>query len=67
MTIQAINPVTGELLATYPEMAPDAVGAIIRDVHKVFLQWTESVSPSAQSQCAGRRRSCAPRRLTSPG
>jgi len=39
MTIQTINPATGELLATYPEMAPDAVGAIIRDVHKVFLQW----------------------------
>jgi succinate-semialdehyde dehydrogenase/glutarate-semialdehyde dehydrogenase len=39
MTIKTINPATGEPLATYAEMAPAAVGAIIRDVHEVFLQW----------------------------
>ncbi len=42
MTIQTINPATGELLATYSEMAAEAVGAIIGDAHKVFLQWRRS-------------------------
>src|SRR5208282_990553 len=39
MTIKTINPATGELLATYEEMAPAAVNAIIRDVHAAFLRW----------------------------
>ena len=39
MTIKSINPATGELLATYDEMAPAAVSAIIGDVHAAFLQW----------------------------
>lgn len=39
MKIKSINPATGELLATYDEMAPAAVTAIIGDVHAAFLQW----------------------------
>src|SRR5208282_725488 len=39
MTIKSINPASGELLATYDEMEPAAVNAIIRDVHAVFLRW----------------------------
>ena len=39
MTIKTINPATGESLATYPEMAPPLVSAIIGDVHEAFLRW----------------------------
>jgi succinate-semialdehyde dehydrogenase/glutarate-semialdehyde dehydrogenase len=39
MTIQAINPATGELLASYDELAPAAVSAILRDVHAAFVAW----------------------------
>jgi len=39
MKIKSINPASGELLATYDEMEPAAVNAIIGDVHAVFLHW----------------------------
>ncbi len=39
MTIKTINPATGELLATYEEMAPAAVNAIIGEAHAAFLDW----------------------------
>ena len=39
MTIKTINPATGELLATYEEMAPAAVNAIIGEAHAAFLNW----------------------------
>jgi len=39
MTIKTINPATGELLETYAELSAAAVGAVINDVHTVFLQW----------------------------
>ena len=39
MTLRAINPATGEVLATYDEMTPAAVGGIISAVHEEFLQW----------------------------
>jgi succinate-semialdehyde dehydrogenase/glutarate-semialdehyde dehydrogenase len=39
MTLRAINPATGEVLATYDEMTPAAVGVIVSAVHEEFLQW----------------------------
>ncbi len=39
MTIRAINPATGEVIATYDEMTPAAVGGIIEEVHRAFLGW----------------------------
>jgi succinate-semialdehyde dehydrogenase/glutarate-semialdehyde dehydrogenase len=39
MTIKTINPATGELLATYEEMAPAAVNAIIGEAHAAYLDW----------------------------
>src|SRR5439155_17130039 len=39
MTIRAINPATGEVVATHEEMTPAAVGRILEDVHEAFLGW----------------------------
>ena len=39
MTLCAINPATGEVLATYEEMTPAAVGETIATVHEEFLGW----------------------------
>ena len=39
MTIQAINPATGEALATYEEMTPEEVERIVGEVHEDFLSW----------------------------
>jgi succinate-semialdehyde dehydrogenase/glutarate-semialdehyde dehydrogenase len=39
MTIRAINPATGEVVATYDEMTPAAAAGIIEDVHAAFLSW----------------------------
>jgi len=39
MTIRAINPATGEVVATHDEMTPAAAAGIIEDVHAVFLGW----------------------------
>jgi succinate-semialdehyde dehydrogenase/glutarate-semialdehyde dehydrogenase len=39
ITIRAINPATGEVVATYDEMTPAAAAGIIEDVHAAFLGW----------------------------
>lgn len=39
MALKAINPATGETLATYDEMTPQDVQGIIAEVHKAFLAW----------------------------
>ncbi|HSP94258.1 MAG TPA: NAD-dependent succinate-semialdehyde dehydrogenase [Thermoanaerobaculia bacterium] len=39
MTLRAINPANGEVLANYDEMAPAAVGEIISAAHEEFLGW----------------------------
>ena len=62
MTLCAINPATGEVLATYDEMTPAAVGEIIAAVHEEFSDGVASPSPSGRRRCAGRERSCAPTR-----
>jgi succinate-semialdehyde dehydrogenase/glutarate-semialdehyde dehydrogenase len=39
MAIKAINPVNGEVFASYDEMTPTVVGAIINEVHEAVLKW----------------------------
>jgi succinate-semialdehyde dehydrogenase/glutarate-semialdehyde dehydrogenase len=39
MALQAINPATGETLATYKEMSLDEVRNIIDKAHKAYLDW----------------------------
>lgn len=39
MTIEAVNPATGRLFATYDEAAPEQVRATIDRVHQAFLAW----------------------------
>ena len=42
MTIHAINPATGEEVASYEETSPEAADGIIRSVHEAFLAWRRS-------------------------
>ncbi len=39
MSLQAINPATGETVATYEEMSAAAVHGVIADVHQAYLGW----------------------------
>jgi len=39
MSIQAINPATGEVVATHDEMKPDVVAGIVESVHAAALDW----------------------------
>ena len=39
MTIRAINPTTGEVIASYDEMTPDKLREIIDGAHQAFLGW----------------------------
>ena len=39
MSIQAINPATGEVVATHDEMKPEIVAGIIESVHAAALDW----------------------------
>ena len=42
MTIQAINPTTGETINTYEEMAPAKVAQSIARAHDAFLSWRQT-------------------------
>src|SRR5207244_3534052 len=42
MTIQAINPTTGETINTYTEMAPAQVARAIAQAHDAFLSWRQT-------------------------
>jgi succinate-semialdehyde dehydrogenase / glutarate-semialdehyde dehydrogenase len=46
MSLQTINPATGETLATYEEMTPEAVRGIIGRVHEAQLHWRRTGFPS---------------------
>ncbi len=39
MTLQAINPMTGALVATYTAMAADQAAAIVTQAHEAFTAW----------------------------
>src|SRR2546427_6513948 len=42
MTIQAVNPTTGETINTYTEMAPAQVARAIAQAHDAFLSWRQT-------------------------
>ncbi len=42
MTLESLNPVSGERIATYEEMTPDEVGEILVTCHETFLQWSRT-------------------------
>jgi len=39
MSMQVINPATGEMVREYEETTPEAVDAIIEGTHETFLEW----------------------------
>lgn len=39
MTVQSINPATGEVLACYQEMTPERAQGAVEQAHKAFLSW----------------------------
>lgn len=42
MTIESVNPATGETIASYEEMSWQAVAGILEDVYERFASWRES-------------------------
>src|SRR5262249_32283549 len=42
MTLQAVNPTTGETINTYEEMAPAEVSRVIEQAHQAFLDWRKT-------------------------
>jgi succinate-semialdehyde dehydrogenase/glutarate-semialdehyde dehydrogenase len=39
MSLDVVNPATGETVATYDEMSPGAAATVIAAAHQAFLQW----------------------------
>jgi acyl-CoA reductase-like NAD-dependent aldehyde dehydrogenase len=39
MSIEAVNPATGEVVATYDEMTAQAVAGIVDSAHAAFSEW----------------------------
>ena len=39
MALQAINPTTGEVSATYQELSAEAAQGIIADTHQAYPRW----------------------------
>ena len=53
MTFTAINPATGETIATYPDTPADEVGRIIEGAHEAQLEWRDrTVAERAQKLTA---------------
>ena len=42
MPIESINPATGELIRTYPEMTPQQFNEIVDLSHRTFLEWKQT-------------------------
>ncbi|MCI0416809.1 NAD-dependent succinate-semialdehyde dehydrogenase [bacterium] len=42
MPIESINPATGELIRTYPEMTPQQFNEIIESSHRAFSEWKQT-------------------------
>ena len=55
MTIQAINPATGEKLADYPLISPEEAARAIEAAHETFLEWRRT----APAERADRLRAAA--------
>jgi succinate-semialdehyde dehydrogenase/glutarate-semialdehyde dehydrogenase len=45
MTIESLNPATGQLIKTYDELTPKEVNDIIDRVHEAYLGWRETDFP----------------------
>ena len=41
MTIESVNPTTGELIERYPEMTSEEVSEAVAAAHRAFLAWRE--------------------------
>ena len=41
MTLESINPATGEKLESYPEMTPAEIATAVDEAHETFLSWRE--------------------------
>ena len=50
MTIQSINPATGEVLASYEEMVPADAHEVVAQVHAAFLSWRRTAM-AARAEC----------------
>ena len=46
MSIQAVNPDTGKVLASYEEMTPEVAQRVIAQTHEAFLSWRRTDLPS---------------------
>ena len=66
MTIQAINPATEEVIATYDEFTPAQVEALAA-AHAAFVPGGTSRLPSAARACGPWRRPCATTKPAWPG
>jgi succinate-semialdehyde dehydrogenase/glutarate-semialdehyde dehydrogenase len=42
MAIEAIDPTSGDVIATYHQMAPEVVSGIVEKVHEAFLGWRQT-------------------------
>ncbi len=42
MTLRSVNPATGELVASYPEMSPSQAARIADEVHLAYLEWRQT-------------------------
>ncbi|MDB5399919.1 MAG: succinate-semialdehyde dehydrogenase / glutarate-semialdehyde dehydrogenase [Acetobacteraceae bacterium] len=42
MAIQSIDPTSGDVIASYEQMAPEAVQGIVEHVHEAFLGWRQT-------------------------
>jgi succinate-semialdehyde dehydrogenase/glutarate-semialdehyde dehydrogenase len=53
MTIESINPATGETIGEYEEMGTEEVSEVVDAAHRAFLEWRET--PFAERAAAMRR------------
>ena len=41
MSLQTVNPATGETIQIYQEMSDEALAATIKNAHQAFLEWSQ--------------------------
>ncbi len=42
MEFKSINPATGEVIKTYPQLSTEAAKEILRKSHEAFLHWSQT-------------------------
>ena len=56
MSVESINPTTGEILKKYDEMTPEEIAATIEEVDRAFTSWrTTSFGERRLVQVIGER------------